>query len=110
MSGKITRTFCPFDRRFTIGLTISTHFVSHHSVAPFTGFYDGITSPTIIGAAALLHEDAFCSYLYGLTNHVDLPPFLLNLFLKLVEIIKVYKIGKEHKKKSYQLSVTRFGV
>jgi hypothetical protein len=82
MSGKIARTFCPFDRRLTIGLTIGPYFVSYHSVTPFAGLYDGITSPTVIGTAVLLHEDAFCSYLDGLTNHVDLPPFSLNLFFQ----------------------------
>jgi hypothetical protein len=80
MSGEITGAFCPFDRRFTIGLTIGTYFVRYHSVTPFTGLHDGITSPTIIGTAVLLHEDAFCSYLDGLTNHGDLPPFSLNLY------------------------------
>jgi hypothetical protein len=75
MSGKIAGTFCPFNRGLTIGLAIGTHFISGHSVAPFAGFHDGITSPTIIGTACFLHEDTFCSHFDSLTNHGDLPPF-----------------------------------
>jgi hypothetical protein len=79
VSGKVAGPFCPFDRGLTIGLAIGAYFVSDHSVTPFAGFHDGITSPTVIGTACLLHENTFCSYFYGLTNHGDLPPFSLNL-------------------------------
>jgi hypothetical protein len=89
VSGKVAGPFCPFDRGLTIGLAIGTYFVSYHSVTSFAGFHDGIASPTIIGTACLLHEDTFCSHFDGLTNHGDLPPFSLNLFFKVVEIIKV---------------------
>jgi hypothetical protein len=82
MSGEIAGAFCPFDRGLTIGLTIGPYFVRYHSLTPFTGFHDGITSPTIIGTAVLLHEDAFCPNFDGLTNHGDLPPFFLNLFFQ----------------------------
>jgi hypothetical protein len=75
MSGEITGTFCPFHRGLAIGLAIGPYFVSGHSVTPLAGFYDGITSPTVIGTACLLHEDAFCSHFDSLTNHGDLPPF-----------------------------------
>ena len=75
VSCKIAGTFCPFYRGLTIGLAIGTHFISGHSVTPFAGLHDGITSPTVIGTACLLHEDAFCSHFDSLTNHGDLPPF-----------------------------------
>jgi hypothetical protein len=90
VSGKVAGPFCPFDRGLTIGLAIGTYFVSYHSVTSFAGFHDRITSPTVIGTACLLHEDTFCSHFDGLTNHGDLPPFSLNLFFKVFEIIKVY--------------------
>jgi hypothetical protein len=80
VSGKVAGPFCPFDRGLTIGLAIGTYFVSDYSITPFAGFHDGITSPTIIGTACLLHKDAFCSHFDGLTNHGDLPPFSLSLF------------------------------
>jgi hypothetical protein len=82
MSGKIAGSFCPFNRRLTIGLAIGTYFVSYHPVTPFAGIDDGITSPTVIGTTGLFHEYALCSYLDTLTNHGDLPPFLLNLFFQ----------------------------
>jgi hypothetical protein len=82
VSGKVAGPFCPFDRGLTIGLAIGTCFVSDHSVTPFAGFHDGITSPTIIGTACLLHEDTLCSRFDGLTNHGDLPPFSLSLFFQ----------------------------
>jgi hypothetical protein len=82
VSGEIAGSFCPFDGGLTIGLAIRPDFVSDHSVAPFAGLHDGIASPTVVGTAALFHEDAFCSHLYGLTNHGDLPPFSLDLFFK----------------------------
>jgi hypothetical protein len=83
VGGEITRSFCPFNRRLTIGLAIGTHFVSYHPVTSFAGLDDGITSPTVIGTAVLLHEDALCSYFDGLTNHGDLPPFSLNLIFQI---------------------------
>jgi len=82
MSGEITGTLCPFYGGLTIGLAIGPHFISNHAVTPFAGLHDGITSPTIIGTACLLHEDAFCSHFDGLTNHGDLPPFSLSLFFQ----------------------------
>jgi len=82
VSGKVAGPFCPFDRGLTIGLAVGANFVCDHSVAPFAGFHDGITPPTIIGTACLLHEDAFCSHFDGLTNHGDLPPFSLSLFFQ----------------------------
>jgi hypothetical protein len=82
VSGEIAGPFCPLNRGLTIGLAIGTYFVSYHSVTPFAGLHDRITSPTVIGTAVLLHEDALCSHLDGLTNHDDLPPFSLNLFFQ----------------------------
>lgn len=78
MGGKIARSFGPFQAWFTIGLAIKAYRILHNPFTPFTGFNDGITSPTIVGTAVLLHEDTFCSGLYGLTNHGDLPPFLMD--------------------------------
>jgi hypothetical protein len=78
--GKIAGPFCPFGGGLTIGLAIGTGLKFHHAITPFAGLYDGITSPTVIGTAVLLHEDAFCSYLDRLTNHGYLPPFFLDLF------------------------------
>jgi len=82
VSGKVAGPFCPFDRGLTIGLAVGANFVTDHSVAPFAGFHDGITPPTIIGTARLLHEDTLCSHFDGLTNHGDLPPFSLSLFFQ----------------------------
>jgi hypothetical protein len=75
VSGEIAGSLCPFDRGFTIGLAIGTCFIGHHSITPFAGLHDGITSPTVIGTAVLLHEDTFCSHFDGLTNHGNQPPF-----------------------------------
>jgi len=80
VSGEIAYSFCPFDGGLTIGLTIGTRFVYHHSITPFAGLHGGITSPAVIGTAVLLHEDTFCSHLDGLTNHGALPPFSMDLF------------------------------
>jgi hypothetical protein len=82
VSGKIAGSLCPFDRWFTIGLTIGTRLKGYHSVTPFAGLDDGITSPTVIGTAVLLHEDALCSHLDSLTNHGDFPPFSMFIFSK----------------------------
>jgi hypothetical protein len=78
--GKIAGPFCPLGRGLAIGLAIRTGLKFRHAIAPFAGLYDGITSPTVIGTAVLLHEDTFCSCLDGLTNHGYLPPFFLDLF------------------------------
>jgi hypothetical protein len=86
MCGKITSSLCPFQAGLTIGLAIRPCLVSHHAVTPFAGLHDGITPPTVVGTAVLLHEDTFCSRFDGLTNHVDLPPFIMGLFLKSIEI------------------------
>ena len=51
VSGEIAGSLCPFNRGLTIGFTIGTHFISDHSVTSFTGFHDGITSPTVVGTA-----------------------------------------------------------
>jgi hypothetical protein len=75
VSGEIAGPFSPFNRRLTIGLAIGPYFISHHPVTSFAGLDDGIASPTVIGTAVLLHEDALCSYLDSLTNHGNLPPF-----------------------------------
>ena len=109
MGGKIARCLRPFDRRLTIGLTIGTRFVYDHSFTPLAGLHDGIASSPVVGTAILLHEDTFCSYFNGLTNHGTQPPFLLNLsfyvendwdllFLKLAQ------------KKELPNPVTRFGL
>jgi hypothetical protein len=91
MSRKITRSLCPFDRRLTIGLTIGTHFVYDYSITPLAGLHDGIASSPVVGTAVLLHEDTFCSYFNGLTNHDNQPPFSLNLsFLNIAEMIGIY--------------------
>jgi hypothetical protein len=101
MRGEVAGSLCPFDGRFTIGLTIRPCCVLHHSVASFAGLHDGITSPTVVGTAALLHKDTFCSYLDGLTNHGDLPPFTMN-FLNLMKMIEIYYFFNKYKKKSHQ--------
>jgi hypothetical protein len=75
MSGKIAGSLGPLDGGFTIGLAIRASLVIHHSITPFAGLHDGITSPTVVGTACLLHEDAFCPHFDSLTNHGDLPPF-----------------------------------
>jgi len=75
MGGEIAGSLCPFDRGLTIGLAIGTCLESHHTITTLAGFYGGIASPTVVGTAILLHEDAFCSYFDSLTNHGDQPPF-----------------------------------
>jgi hypothetical protein len=60
MSGKITGSFGPLDRRLTIGLAISSRRELHHPVTPFAGLDDGIAFPTVVGTAVLLHEDTLC--------------------------------------------------
>jgi hypothetical protein len=109
VSGEIAGSLCPFCSGLTIGFTIGTCFVGHHSITPFAGLHGGIAPPTVIGTAILLHKDAFCSYFDGLTNHGNQPPFYDLFFHKVVEIIQVYSFMKEHKKKSYRISVTHFG-
>jgi hypothetical protein len=83
MGGKIAGSFCPFDAGFTIGLAIGTCGIFNHPIAPFAGLHDGIAPPTVVGTAILLHENTFCSYFYGLTNHGDLPPFSMNCYLRI---------------------------
>jgi hypothetical protein len=78
--GKIAGSFCPLSGGLAIGLAIRTGRKFCHAITPLAGLYDGITSPTVIGTAVLLHEDTFCSYLDALTNHGYLPPFFLDLF------------------------------
>jgi hypothetical protein len=91
VGGEIAWPFCPFDGRLTVGLAIRAGFVFHHSITPFAGLHDGITSPTVVGTATLLHEDTFCSYLDGLTNHGDLPPFSMDWsFSNIAEMIGIY--------------------
>jgi len=80
VGGEIASSLCPFDRRLTIGLTIGTHLISHHTVTSLAGFHDGIAPPTVVGTAILLHEDAFRSYLDSLTNHGNQPPLFMDLF------------------------------
>jgi hypothetical protein len=95
VGGKIAGSFRPFNSGLTIGFAIRTCLKGYHSITPFAGLDDGITSPAVIGTAGLLHEDTFCSYLDGLTNHGDLPPFLWNLvFKKRTEIIEVHLFQK----------------
>jgi len=76
VGGKVAGSLCPFHRRLTIGLTVGTSLVVRYSITPFAGLYDGIASPTVVGTAALLHEDTFRSYFNSLTNHGTQPPFL----------------------------------
>jgi hypothetical protein len=91
VSGEIAGSLCPFDGGLTIGLTIGTRFEYHHSITPFAGLHDGITSPTVVGTAVLLHEDTFCSHLNGLTNHGNLPPFSMDWsFSNIAEMIGIY--------------------
>ena len=78
MGGEITGALCPFQAGLAIGLAIGTCLISHHSITSFAGLHGGITPPTVVGTAVLLHEDTFCSRLDGLTNHVDLPPFVMD--------------------------------
>ena len=78
VSSKIAGSLCPFDGGLTIGLTIGTRFVCHHTITPSAGFHGGITSPTVVGTAVLPHEDTFCSHLDGLTNHGNQPPFSMD--------------------------------
>jgi hypothetical protein len=78
VGGEIASSLCPFDRRLTIGLTIGTHLISHPPVTSLAGFHDGIASPTVVGTAILLHEDAFRSYFDSLTNHGNQPPLFMD--------------------------------
>jgi hypothetical protein len=109
VSGEVAGSLCPFCSGLTVGLTIGTCFVGHHTVTPFARLHDGIAPPTVIGTAILLHEDAFCSYFDGLTDHGNQPPFYDLFFSKIIEIIQVCFSMKKHKKKSYRIPVTHFG-
>ncbi len=97
--GKVARPFRPFYRRLTVGLAIGTDLVSHHSLTPVAGFHDGITSPTVVRAACLLHEDTFRSHFDGLTNHGDLPPFSLIFIFQLAEIAILFLFHQRAQKK-----------
>jgi len=109
VGGEVAGSLGPFQAGLAVGLAIRTCFISHHSVTSFAGIHDGITSSTVVGTAVLLHEDAFCSRLDGLTNHGDLPPFMMYYFLNLLKIKKILKSLAKPKKKSYHFWVTRFG-
>ncbi len=141
MGGEVARSFCPFHRRLTISFAIGTGFVTHHSITPFARLYDGVTPPTVVRAAVLLHEDALRSHLNTLTNHGAQPPFSLDSYCpsslypvkyastappRVASLVLLHReglllggkspaeelirlSGYRHKKKSYQLSVTRFG-
>jgi hypothetical protein len=80
VGGEIARSLCPFDRGLAIGFAVGTRLISHHTITTLAGFHDGIASPTVVGTAVLLHEDAFRSYLNSLTNHGNQPPFFLDSF------------------------------
>jgi hypothetical protein len=84
VSGEIAGSLGPFNSRFTIGFAIGTSFISHHSVTPLTRLYDGIASPTVVRTAILLHENTFCSYFNGLTDHDTLPPFSMDLSFSMI--------------------------
>jgi hypothetical protein len=102
VSGEIAGPLRPFHGRFAISLTVGTHFVCHHSITPFAGLHDGITSPTVVGTAVLFHKDTFCPYFDSLTNHGALPPFSMDFtFIDFTEIIEIFRSINEHKKKSY---------
>jgi hypothetical protein len=85
VGGEIAGSLGPFDRRLTIGLAVGTRPISHHTVTSLAGFHDGIASPTIVGTAVLLHEDAFRSHFDSLTNHDTQPPFFMDLFCNLLK-------------------------
>jgi hypothetical protein len=108
VGSKIAGSLCPFDRRLTIGLTIGTRLISRHTITSLAGFHDGIASPTVVGTAILLHEDAFRSYFDSLTNHGTQPPFIMNLFSKHLKLLTI-KTSKKSIKKRATRKVTHFG-
>ena len=111
MRGEIAGSFCPFHGGLRISFAIRTRIECHHSITPLAGLHDRITSPTVVGTAALLHEDTFCSHFDRLTNHGSLPPLSTGfLFLKITEMIGFYCSTNKHKKKSYHFLATRFGL
>jgi hypothetical protein len=75
VGGEIAGTFRPLDGGLTIGFAIASSSIFHCSITSFARLHDGITSPTVVGTAVLLHEHTFCSHLNCLTNHDQLPPF-----------------------------------
>jgi hypothetical protein len=75
VGGEVTRSLGPLHSRLAVSLAIGTCFICHHTITLFAGLHDGITSPTVVGTAVLLHKDTFCSHLNSLTNHGDQPPF-----------------------------------
>jgi len=109
VGGKITGSFGPFEAGLTIGLAVVPCFISYHSVTSFAGLHDGITPPTVVGTAVLLHKDTFCPRLDGLANHVNLPPFTMGCFINVLKIKKFFNSLAKPKKKSYHFGVTRFG-
>jgi hypothetical protein len=102
VGGEIAGSLCPFDRRLTIGLAVGTRLISHHTVTSLAGFHGGIASPTVVGTAVLLHEDAFRSYFDSLTNHGNQPPLFMDSFCNRLKLLTNYNFRKGHKKKSYQ--------
>jgi hypothetical protein len=108
MGSEIARSLCPFDRGLAIGLTIGTRLISHHAVASLAGFHDGIASPTVVGTAVLLHEDAFRSYLNSLTNHDNQPPLFMDLFSNRLTLLSISIKNMCIKKRATEM-VTHFG-
>jgi hypothetical protein len=106
--GKIAGSLCPFDRRLTIGLAVGTRLISHHTVTSLAGFHGGIASPTVVGTAILLHEDAFRSYFDSLTNHGNQPPLFMDLFSNQLKLLTITISEKGIKKRATE-KVTHFG-
>jgi hypothetical protein len=75
--GEIAGSFGPFDRGLAVSLAKNARGVLRRTIAPLTGFHNGVTSPTVVGAAALLHEDALRSRFVGLALHGNRPPFIM---------------------------------
>jgi len=74
VGGEIAGTFRPFDGGLTIGFAIASSSIFHCSITSLARLHDGITSPTVVGTAVLLHKDALCPHFDCLTNHDQLPP------------------------------------
>jgi len=108
VGGEIAGSLCPFDRRLTIGLTIGTRLISHHTVTSLAGFHDGIASPTVVGTAILLHKNAFRSWFNSLTNHDNQPPFFMDLFSNFLKLLPITISKKDIKKRATE-KVTHFG-
>jgi len=109
--GEIAGSFCPFQGGLGISFAIRTRFECHHSITPLAGLHDGITSPTVVGTAILLHEDTFCSHFDGLTNHGSLPPLSTGfLIFKDNGNDWVLLFFKYAQKKELPFLATRFGL